>query len=74
LPVVAKPEPSVAMFASAPADSALRRLGIVEDSEKPKKTIRRNALEIKKAQEIEESKKSLQEKEWEIPAFLRIKK
>ncbi len=74
LPVVAKPEPSVAMFASAPADSALRRLGIVEASEKPKKTIRRNALEIKKAQEIEESKKSLQEKEWEIPAFLRIKK
>ncbi len=37
-----------------------------------KKTkIRRNALEIKKAEEIEESKKLAQEKEWEIPAFLR---
>lgn len=41
---------------------------------KPKKTIRRSALEIKKAQELEENKQSLQEKEWEIPAFLRIKK
>ena len=40
--------------------------------EKPiKKTIRRNALEIKKAEAIEENKKFLQEKEWEIPAFLR---
>ncbi|MEK7080319.1 MAG: cell division protein FtsZ, partial [Patescibacteria group bacterium] len=36
-----------------------------------KKTIRRNALEIKKALEDEEQKRQLQEKEWEIPAFLR---
>ena len=34
-------------------------------------TIRRNALEIKKAEEQEEKKKIEQEKEWEIPAFLR---
>lgn len=34
-------------------------------------TIRRTALEIKKAQEIQENEKSQQEKEWEIPAFLR---
>ncbi len=36
--------------------------------------IRRNALEIKKAEEIEENKKLAQEKEWEIPTFLRRKK
>ncbi len=36
-----------------------------------KKTIRRNALEIKKALEAEEQKKQLQEREWEIPTFLR---
>ncbi len=35
------------------------------------KKIRRTALEIKKAQEIEEEKKLNQESEWEIPAFLR---
>lgn len=34
-------------------------------------TIRRSALEIKKAEEQEEKKKIDQEKEWEIPAFLR---
>ena len=33
--------------------------------------IRRSGLEIKKAQEQEEKKKIAQEKEWEIPAFLR---
>ena len=36
-----------------------------------KKTIRRSGLEIKKAEEMEEKKKIAQEKEWEIPAFLR---
>ena len=36
-----------------------------------KKTIRRSGLEIKKAEEIEEKKRIAQEKEWEIPAFLR---
>jgi len=34
-------------------------------------TIRRNALEIKKAEEIEKDKRLLQEEEWEVPAFLR---
>ena len=36
-----------------------------------KKAIRRSGLEIRKAEEIEEKKRSEQEKEWEIPAFLR---
>jgi cell division protein FtsZ len=34
-------------------------------------TIRRSGLEIKKAEEQEEKKRIAQEKEWEIPAFLR---
>ena len=44
---------------------------IEEDSEIDKKTIRRSGLEIKKAEELEEKKRIAQEKEWEIPAFLR---
>ncbi len=39
-----------------------------------KKAIRRTALEVKQAEQIEEQKKSKQEEEWEIPAFLRFKK
>jgi cell division protein FtsZ len=42
-------------------------------SEVEKKPLRRNALEIREAQKVEEDKQSLQEKEWEIPAFLRNK-
>lgn len=34
-------------------------------------TIRRNALEIKKAEELEQDKRLLQEEEWEVPTFLR---
>lgn len=36
-----------------------------------KKMIRRSGLEIKKAEELQEKKRLAQEKEWEIPAFLR---
>lgn len=36
-----------------------------------KKAIRRSGLEIKKAEELAEKKRIDQEKEWEIPAFLR---
>ena len=39
--------------------------------ESNKKTIRRSGLEIKKAEELQEKKRLAQEKEWEIPAFLR---
>ena len=38
---------------------------------KIKKTIRRNALEIKKAEALEQDKRLLREEEWEVPAFLR---
>ena len=47
---------------------------VIETLHSPKKTIRRTALEIKEVQELEEKEKSKQEKEWEIPAFLRFKK
>ncbi len=56
------------------ADSAVKKLNVVESPVRNKKPIRRSALEIKEAEEIESNKQSLQEKEWEIPAFLRIKK
>ena len=36
-----------------------------------KKAIRRTAIEARKAEQQEEQKQSTQEKEWEIPAFLR---
>ncbi len=48
------------------------KINIVEPiSAQGKKTIRRSGLEIKKAEEQEEKKRLAQEKEWEIPAFLR---
>ena len=49
-----------------------KRLNITETIPmSAKKTIRRSGLEIRKAEEQEEKKKIAQEKEWEIPAFLR---
>ncbi|MCX6718440.1 MAG: cell division protein FtsZ [Candidatus Staskawiczbacteria bacterium] len=48
-----------------------RRLDVVEASSSIKKTIRRSGLEIKEAEELLEKKRLAQEKEWEIPAFLR---
>jgi cell division protein FtsZ len=49
-----------------------RRINIIEpESQASKAAIRRSGLEIKKAEELEEKKRQQQEKEWEIPAFLR---
>lgn len=49
-----------------------RKLSVIESPSRPAKTaIRRSGLEIKKAEELEEKKREAQEKEWEIPAFLR---
>jgi cell division protein FtsZ len=56
-----------------------KRLSVVEASQESYKNlpasrhgaIRRSGLEVKKAQEQEEKKRMAQEKEWEIPAFLR---
>ena len=48
-----------------------RRLDIIETQSSVKKTIRRSGLEIKEAEELQEKKRLAQEKEWEIPAFLR---
>lgn len=44
---------------------------ITEPVAAKRSTIRRSGLEIKKAEEQEEKKRKEQEKEWEIPAFLR---
>ncbi len=49
----------------------VRKLSIVQVLPSEKKAIRRSALDIKRDQEMEENEKSQQEKEWEIPAFLR---
>ena len=70
---------SLEIFSKMPSqaqevEAGSKKLEITEAPVKPKRAIRRSALEIKKAQEKEESKQSLQEKEWEIPAFLRLKK
>ncbi|MGA2418208.1 MAG: cell division protein FtsZ [Candidatus Staskawiczbacteria bacterium] len=65
IPVFEVPVPSVPVVEQ-------NRLNIVETSAmSSKKTIRRSGLEIKEAEELEEKKRLAQEKEWEIPAFLR---
>lgn len=53
---------------------AVKKIDVSQKPESAKKTIRRTALEIQKVEEMEKDKKSKQEKEWEIPAFLRFKK
>ncbi|HLD70553.1 MAG TPA: cell division protein FtsZ [Negativicutes bacterium] len=59
----------VPVFAPSLVPESAAKLVAIEELEK--KAIRRNALEIKEAEALEEQKKSQQEKEWEIPAFLR---
>ena len=44
-----------------------------KEKKQPKAPFRRSAIEIKKAEELAELKKINQEKEWEIPTFLRKK-
>ncbi len=47
------------------------KLSVIQTPKPSKPAIRRSALEIKKAEELEEKRREDQEKEWEIPAFLR---
>ena len=56
-------------------EKPLKREAVKEKkkTKKKRKEIRRSALEIKKAEKEEESEVLAQEKEWEIPAFLRKK-
>lgn len=65
------------LFESPVAQESLK-LGIEMDPSQfqtaSRKVIRRSGLEVKKSREIDSQKKSQQEKEWEIPAFLRFKK
>lgn len=60
---------SVPVFRPAPAYEGAAKMSIITDAKN--KAIRRSALQIKEQEALEESKKSDQEKEWEIPAFLR---
>ncbi len=55
------------------ADS-IRKISVSEKLNNGKKNLRRTALEIQEDQELEKNKKSKQEEEWEVPAFLRFKK
>src|SRR3989344_240116 len=59
------------IFNDAPEESGVRKLSIAQVSDNEKRAIRRSALDIKRDEEMEENKKSQQEKEWEITAFLR---
>lgn len=64
--------PGLKAPAEAVTAGAKKDLNITETtSALAKKAIRRSAVEIKKAEELEEKKRIAQEKEWEIPAFLR---
>jgi len=54
-----------------PAQTSSKLIAVEPVNIKIKKTIRRNALEIKKAEALEQDKRLLQEEEWEVPAFLR---
>lgn len=47
-----------------------KRLSI-QTIEPAKKAIRRSGLDVKRAEDLEEKRRQAQEKEWEIPAFLR---
>lgn len=63
---------AVPVFNTVPTQMAgTARLSMMADLEKQQKAIRRSALEVKEAEAVEENKKSKQEEEWEIPAFLR---
>ena len=59
------------VFNKSPVEPiAVKRISTLEVVEE-KRAVRRNALEAKKVRETRESEKTEQEKEWEIPAFLR---
>ena len=62
------PETSIAVMPTIEQ----KRISILETQQvSTKKAIRRSGLEIKKAEDLADRKRMAQEKEWEIPAFLR---
>jgi len=65
------PLPVFKLPVSPEAAASARKMSIIIEENTAKKGIRRSALEVKKAQDLEEQKKIKQEEEWEIPAFLR---
>ncbi|MFH1968397.1 MAG: cell division protein FtsZ [bacterium] len=72
IPVFRNPMPSVPAVGSSGLNIVATSLDPAKNAQSSKRgTIRRSGLEIKKAEEQEEKKRIDQEKEWEIPAFLR---
>ncbi len=73
IPVIEVPAPAFIPSHSNLEQKRAEAIKLIAEPEElsNKKTIRRSGLEIKKAEELEEKKKLAQEKEWEIPAFLR---
>ena len=69
--VLIAPAPAFKLPVGLEAAASARRMNIIIEENTAKKGIRRSALEVKKAQDLEEQKKIKQEEEWEIPAFLR---
>src|SRR3989344_3109360 len=64
--------PSFAPAETVASGESPKRMSVVETTQlSAKKAIRRSGIEIKKAEELEEKKRIAQEREWEIPAFLR---
>ena len=61
----------VPVFVLPTVEEETEKVRLMSQPESAKKTIRRSGLEIQKAEELQEKKKIAQEKEWEIPAFLR---
>lgn len=66
--------PSTQMPPAVMASAAVALAGALSEVGQEKKAIRRNALEAKKQEDLAEQQKTKQEEEWEIPAFLRLKK
>lgn len=67
------PATLIPVFNQQPVEAVAKRMTTSTDVHE-KKAIRRSALEIKNAEKEEENKRTKQEEEWEIPAFLRFKK
>lgn len=70
----AKPKHKKAVKKVAPKPPQKINVSIEKPTVKAADTVRKNAIEIKRESEDQNSKISEQEKKWDIPAFLRIKK
>ena len=70
-PVLKIVEPEKKLLVVKPSKTEVIEKAIQDQNSLAKKGIRRSGLEIKEAEDLQEQKRIAQEKEWEIPAFLR---